>query len=98
VETGWDLFAKDARHIPTICFYETGYNLFTLRRRSDGRAHRQKNHCRIVTSTMRAHADGPWLMGKKLTAAQRSKGRFLQRRAGRHGRRDANVEIPWPAV
>jgi hypothetical protein len=35
VETGLDLFDKGGRHnFPTICFFETGYNLFTLRQAS----------------------------------------------------------------
>lgn len=50
VETGLDLFDKHGRHnFPTICFYETGYNLFTLRQAAR-RSWRigQKQACRIV--------------------------------------------------
>jgi hypothetical protein len=50
VETGLDLFDKGGRHnFPTICFYETGYNLFTLRQASR-RSWRigQTERCRIV--------------------------------------------------
>src|SRR5207248_4700814 len=50
VETGLDLFDKSGRHnFPTICFYETGYNLFTLRQASR-RSWRigQRAACRIV--------------------------------------------------
>jgi len=90
VETGLDLFDKAGRHnFPTICFYETGYNLFTLRQASR-RSWRigQKEPCRIVyfhyEGTMQDRAMA--LMGKKLTAAQALEGTFLQRRSGCHGR------------
>ncbi len=49
VETGLDLFDKGGRqNFPTICFYECGYNLFTLRQASR-RSWRigQKKACRI---------------------------------------------------
>src|SRR5262249_8308023 len=80
VETGLDLFDKFGRYnFPTICFYETGYNLFTLRQASR-RSWRigQSDNCRIVyfyyRDTMQDRAMG--LMGKKLTAAQALEGRF----------------------
>ena len=73
LETGLDLFDKNGRHnFSTICFYETGYNLFTLRQASR-RSWRigQTKPCRIVylhyAETMQARALA--LMGKKLTAA-----------------------------
>src|ERR1700681_3970805 len=80
VETGLDLFDKGGRHnFPTICFYETGYNLFTLRQASR-RSWRigQREPCRIVyfhyENTMQQRAMA--LMGKKLTAAQALEGSF----------------------
>jgi hypothetical protein len=80
VETGLDLFDKGGRHnFPTIAFYETGYNLFTLRQASR-RAWRigQRERCRIVyfhyEETMQERAMA--LMGKKLTAAQALEGTF----------------------
>ena len=62
-------------------FYETGYNLFTLRQASR-RSWRigQKEACRIVyfyyEGTMQDRAMA--LMGKKLTAAQALEGIFYQ--------------------
>ena len=89
VETGLDLFDKARRHnFPTICFYETGYNLFTLRQASR-RSWRigQMEPCRIVylfyEKTMQERAMS--LMGKKLTAA-RARRAVLHRRVGRNGR------------
>ena len=63
VETGLDLFDKGGRHnFPTLCFYETGYNLFTLRqasRRSCASARRKR--VASFTSTTRARCrSGPW--------------------------------------
>jgi hypothetical protein len=80
VETGLDLFDKAGRYnFPTLCFYETGYNLFTLRQASR-RSWRigQTKPCRIVylhyDGTMQARALA--LMGKKLTAALALEGTF----------------------
>jgi SNF2 family DNA or RNA helicase len=80
VETGLDLFDKGRRHnFPTICFYETGYNLFTLRQASR-RSWRigQSKDCRVVylyyEGTMQDRAIA--LMGKKLTAAETLEGKF----------------------
>jgi hypothetical protein len=63
VETDLDLFDKSGRHnFPTLCFYETGYNLFTLRQAAR-RSWRigQRQPCRFVyfhyEGTMQA---GPW--------------------------------------
>ncbi len=74
VETGLDLFDKGGRHnFPTLCFYESGYNLFTLRQASR-RSWRigQAQPCRVVylyyEGTMQDRALA--LMGRKLTAAQ----------------------------
>jgi SNF2 family DNA or RNA helicase len=97
VETGLDLFDKGGRHnFPTICFYETGYNLFTLRQASR-RSWRidQKERCRIVyfhyAGTMQERAMA--LMGKKLTAAQALEGTFTSEGLVALAGEDANVEI-----
>jgi hypothetical protein len=97
VETGLDLFDKSRRYnFPTLCFYETGYNLFTLRQASR-RSWRigQKERCRIVyfhyEGTMQDRAMA--LMGKKLTAAQALEGRFSSEGLVALAGEDANVEI-----
>jgi hypothetical protein len=97
VETGLDLFDKGGRHnFPTICFYETGYNLFTLRQASR-RSWRigQKKPCRVVyfyyEGTMQDRAMA--LMGKKLTAAQALEGKFSSEGLVSLAGEDANVEI-----
>jgi len=97
VETGLDLFDKEGRHnFPTICFYETGYNLFTLRQAAR-RSWRigQKEPCRIVyfyyEGTMQDRALA--LMGKKLTAAQALEGRFASEGLVALAGEDANVEM-----
>ena len=97
VETGLDLFDKAGRHnFPTICFYETGYNLFTLRQASR-RSWRigQKQPCRIVyfhyQGTMQDRAMA--LMGKKLTAAQALEGRFSSEGLVAMAGEDASVEL-----
>jgi hypothetical protein len=97
VETGLDLFDKKGRHnFPTICFYETGYNLFTLRQASR-RSWRigQRDTCRIVyfyyEGTMQERAMA--LMGKKLTAAQALEGRFSSEGLVALAGEDANVEL-----
>jgi hypothetical protein len=97
VETGLDLFDKGGRHnFPTLIFYETGYNLFTLRQASR-RSWRigQKEACRIVyffyASTMQERALS--LMGKKLTAAQALEGVFSSEGLVALAGEDVNVEI-----
>ena len=97
VETGLDLFDKDGRHnFPTLCFYQTGYNLFTLRQASR-RSWRigQREPCRIVylyyEGTMQSRAMS--LMGKKLTAAQALEGTFSSEGLVALAGEDANVEI-----
>jgi SNF2 family DNA or RNA helicase len=97
VETGLDLFDKSGRHnFPTICFYETGYNLFTLRQASR-RSWRigQNEACRIVylhyQSTMQERA--MTLMGKKLTAAQALEGTFSSEGLVALAGEDANMEM-----
>jgi hypothetical protein len=97
VETGLDLFDKGGRHnFPTLVFYETGYNLFTLRQASR-RSWRigQTEACRVVyfyySSSMQDRALA--LMGKKLTAAQALEGKFSSEGLVAMGGEDANVEI-----
>lgn len=97
VETGLDLFDKAGRHnFPTLCFYETGYNLFTLRQASR-RSWRigQMEPCRIVyfyyEGTMQDRALA--LMGRKLTAAQALEGTFSSEGLVALAGEDANVEI-----
>jgi len=97
VETGLDLFDKGGRHnFPTLVFYETGYNLFTLRQASR-RSWRvgQTKSCRVVylcyEGTMQERALA--LMGKKLTAAQALEGSFSTEGLVALAGEDANVEI-----
>ena len=97
VETGLDLFDKSGRHnFPTLCFYETGYNLFTLRQASR-RAWRigQTKACRVVylyyEGTMQDRALA--LMGRKLTAAQALEGKFSGEGLVAMAGEDANVEV-----
>ena len=97
VETGLDLFDKGGRHnFPTICFYESGYNLFTLRQASR-RSWRigQSKPCRVVyfyyEGTMQDRALA--LMGRKLTAAQALEGKFSSEGLVSMAGEDANVEI-----
>jgi hypothetical protein len=83
-------------NFPTVCFYETGYNLFTLRQASR-RSWRigQTEPCRIVylhyQDTMQGRAMA--LMGKKLTAAQALEGVFSSEGLVAMAGEDANVEI-----
>lgn len=97
VETGLDLFDKGGLYnFPTIAFYETGYNLFTLRQASR-RSWRigQAEPCRVVyfyyEGTMQDRALA--LMGKKLTAAQALEGKFSTEGLVAMAGEDANVEI-----
>jgi hypothetical protein len=97
VETGLDLFDKNGKHnFPTLCFYQTGYNLFTLRQASR-RSWRigQKEACRIVyfyyERTMQDRA--MVLMGKKLTAAESLEGKFSSEGLVALAGEDANVEL-----
>jgi hypothetical protein len=82
VETGLDLFDKGGKYnFPTLVFYETGYNLFTLRQAAR-RAWRigQWAECRVFyfyyKDTMQERAMS--LMGKKLVAAQALEGKFSE--------------------
>jgi hypothetical protein len=80
VETGLDLFDKGGSYnFPTLIFYQTGYNLFTMRQASR-RAWRigQRKDCKVIYlyygGTLQARAMS--LMGKKMEAAQALEGKF----------------------
>jgi hypothetical protein len=81
VSTGLDLFSKTAggHNFATIVFYETGYDLFTLRQAAR-RAWRigQPLDCRVYylyyAGTMQQRAMA--LMGKKMSAATALEGKF----------------------
>src|SRR5262249_14558427 len=80
VETGLDLFDKvGAYNFPTLIFYQTGYNLFTMRQASR-RAWRigQRKDCKVIYlyygGTLQSRAMS--LMGKKMEAAQALEGKF----------------------
>jgi hypothetical protein len=97
VETGLDLFDKERTYnFPTICFYESGYSLFTLRQAAR-RSWRigQTQACRVVylhyEATMQGRAMA--LMGKKLTAAQALEGSFSSEGIVAMAGEDANIEI-----
>src|SRR5579864_2857292 len=80
VETGLDLFDKGGGHnFSTLVFYETGYNLFTLRqaaRRSwrIGQTKACKVHYLYYVSSLQERA--MTLMGRKLEAAEALEGKF----------------------
>lgn len=80
VETGLDLFDKKGNHnFSSIAFYQTGYNLFTLRQASRrGWRIGQPLDCKIAyfyyAETLQARAMN--LMGRKLSAAQSIEGKF----------------------
>lgn len=97
VETGLELFDKNGGHnFCSIIFYETGYDLFTLRQAAR-RAWRigQKRECRIFymfyEGTMQAGAMA--LMGKKLSAAQNLEGKFSADGLVAMGGDDVSVEM-----
>src|SRR6516162_6546875 len=80
VETGLDLFDKGGSYnFPTLIFYQSGYNLFTMRQASR-RAWRigQRKDCKVIYlyfgGTLQARAMA--LMGKKMEAAQALEGKF----------------------
>ncbi len=83
VKTGLDLFSKKqgGHNYPTIIFYETGYNLFTMRQAAR-RAWRigQPMDCRVYylyyRETMQHKA--MQLMSRKMSAAQALEGKFSE--------------------
>ena len=97
VETGLDLFDKGGRHnFVSLVFYETGYNLFTLRQ-AGRRSWRigQREECRVYylyyEGTMQARAMS--LMGRKLSAAQALEGKFTSEGLVAMGGDDLSVEM-----
>ncbi len=80
VRTGLDLFDRGGRYnFPTLIWYSTGYDLFTLRQAS-GRAWRigQTEPCRTIylayEGTMQCRALS--IMGQKLVASESIEGKF----------------------
>lgn len=83
VKTGLDLFSKaqGGHNYPTIVFYETGYNLFTMRQAAR-RAWRigQPCDCRVyyLYYTGTAQHKAMQLMSRKMSAAQALEGEFSE--------------------
>jgi hypothetical protein len=97
VETGLDLFDKRGSfNFATIIWYETGYNLFTMRQAS-ARAWRigQRHECRVYylyyEATMQENA--MQLMGVKMAAAQALEGKFSTEGLVAMGGDDTTVEM-----
>lgn len=97
VETGLDLFDKNGGHnFCTLIYYQTGYNLFTLRQ-SSRRAWRigQKLECRVYylfyEGSMQSRAMA--LMGRKLSAAQAIEGEFSSEGLVAMGGDDVSMEM-----
>ncbi len=97
VQTGLDLFDKHGRHnFPTLIFYSTGYNLFTLRQAAR-RAWRigQQEACRVYylyyENTMQARAMS--LMGQKLTASEAIEGKFSAEGLAAMGGDEGSMEM-----
>lgn len=97
VETGFDLFDQASGHnFCTLVFYQTGYNLFTLRQAA-GRSWRigQQKPCRtyylFYGDTMQDRA--MTLMGRKLAAAIAIEGKFSSEGLAALAGDDASVEM-----
>ena len=97
VETGLDLFDKGGAHnFSTLVFYETGYNLFTLRQASR-RAWRigQQQDCRVYlmyyTGTFQERAME--LMGRKLSAAIALEGQLSSAGLAAMAEGEASIEM-----
>ncbi|HVX09961.1 MAG TPA: helicase-related protein [Pirellulales bacterium] len=97
VETGFDFFDHATGHnFSTIVFYETGYNLFTMRQ-AGGRSWRigQTKPCRnyylYYRTTMQDRA--MTLMGRKLAAAVAIEGKFTNEGLAALAGDDASVEM-----
>lgn len=97
VETGLDFFDKDKTYnMSTLIFYETGYNLFTLRQAAR-RAWRigQPNACKVLylyyQDTLQDKAMA--LMGKKMTAAAALEGKFSSEGLAAMAGEDGTVEM-----
>jgi hypothetical protein len=97
VQTGLDLFDLEGRYnFASLCFYEIGYNPFTLRQAAR-RSWRigQTQPCRVVylyyAATLQSRAMA--LMGRKLSAAQALEGSFSGEGLAALAGEDANVEL-----
>lgn len=97
VKTGLDFFNRAAGHnYTTIMFYQTGYNLFTLRQAAR-RAWRigQRRECRCLyfyyKGTMQERA--MTLMGRKLSAANALEGKFSAEGLAAMAGDDENMEM-----
>jgi hypothetical protein len=97
VKTGLDFFNRAAGHnYTTIMFYQTGYNLFTLRQAAR-RAWRigQRRECRVLyfyfKGTMQERAMS--LMGRKLSAANALEGKFSAEGLAAMAGDDENMEM-----
>lgn len=97
VKTGLDLFAKNGNHnFCSLVFYQTGYNLFTLRQ-AGARHWRigQPKQCRTFflccKSTMQEVALS--LMGDKMTAAQAIEGSFSEDGLAALAGEDGSIEM-----
>lgn len=97
VETGFDFFDLATGHnFSTIVFYETGYNLFTMRQ-AGGRSWRigQTMPCRnyylFYRNTMQDRA--MTLMGRKLAAAVAIEGKFTSEGLAALAGDDASVQM-----
>lgn len=97
VKTGLDLFDKGGRHnFCSLVFYQTGYNLFTLRQ-AGARHWRigQKEQCRTFflcyQQTMQEVALS--LMGDKMTAAQAIEGTFSEEGLAALAGEDGSIEM-----
>jgi hypothetical protein len=98
VETGLDLFDKrpGGHTFCTLVFYETGYNLLTLRQAARRRWRiGRKRECRVSVlfheATMQAAAMA--LMGRKLSATQALEGKFSIEGLVAMGGEDVSVEM-----
>jgi hypothetical protein len=97
VKTGLDFFNRKMGHnFVTIMFYQTGYNLFTLRQAAR-RAWRigQRRECRVLyfyyQGTMQERA--MTLMGRKLSAANALEGKFSAEGLAAMAGDDENLEM-----
>ncbi len=97
VKTGLDFFNQKTGHnYCSIAFYQTGYNLFTLRQAAR-RAWRigQKRLCRVAyffyQGSMQERAMG--VMGRKLQAAQALEGKFSTEGLAAMAGDEGNVEM-----
>lgn len=97
VKTGLDLFDKKGRHnFPTLIFYETGYNAYTLRQAAArswriGQRYECRTHYLYYAGTMQEAA--MVLMGQKIAAAQALEGKFSSEGLVAMGGDDVDMEM-----